>query len=404
MAKIFWLNWSGGGNLPPSLGIARALSERGHSVAFAGRPEMVPRVERAGFCAILLARAYEEAERYPNKWIPKAASYLTSPAVAEEIRALAAFEKPELVVIDAMFPVALVEAAHFDCPTIVMCHTCVWRMLEQWRQMLALLVNLRIEAGFGALPAGLDELWMSHDRLVVTTLKSLDMAPGTLGHAHRVRHVGPVLERERHTAPVGRPWSDDDERPIVLVSFSTMPEQGSVTKFQNTIDALAKLPVRGVVTTGDSLDPATLKPAANVAVFANADHDELMREAAMVITHGGHGTMMRALTYGLPMVVIPGLASDQPVNAVSIQAWGAGRALPGDASAEMIRSAAQDVLNSPSYGAVARSLSQQLKGVDGAANAANEVEEVIADCTRVRRGRSATPEREAASKLPAASY
>jgi hypothetical protein len=35
MAKILWLNWSGGGNLPPSLGVARALTERGHSVAFA---------------------------------------------------------------------------------------------------------------------------------------------------------------------------------------------------------------------------------------------------------------------------------------------------------------------------------------------------------------------------------
>ena len=86
MADILWLNWSGGGNLPPSLGIARMLTERGHRVAFAGRPEMVPRVERAGFRAIELTRAYEWADRYPpNKWLPKAASFLTSPAIAEQI-------------------------------------------------------------------------------------------------------------------------------------------------------------------------------------------------------------------------------------------------------------------------------------------------------------------------------
>jgi hypothetical protein len=36
MAEILWLNWSGGGNLPPSLGIARVLTERGHRVSFAG--------------------------------------------------------------------------------------------------------------------------------------------------------------------------------------------------------------------------------------------------------------------------------------------------------------------------------------------------------------------------------
>jgi hypothetical protein len=35
MARILWLNWSGGGNLPPSLGIARVLTERGHELAFA---------------------------------------------------------------------------------------------------------------------------------------------------------------------------------------------------------------------------------------------------------------------------------------------------------------------------------------------------------------------------------
>ena len=62
MARIRWLNWSGGGNLPPSLGIARVLTERGHRVAFAGRPEMVPRVRTAGFRAIEVNEAYSQLE------------------------------------------------------------------------------------------------------------------------------------------------------------------------------------------------------------------------------------------------------------------------------------------------------------------------------------------------------
>ena len=135
--------------------------------------------------------------------------------------------------------------------------------------------------------------------------------------------------------------------------------------------------MKAVVTTGDSLDPSALDPASNVAVFANADHDDLMRRAKLVITHGGHGTMMRALSHGLPMVVIPGLASDQPINAASIEAWGVGRALPNDAPAEMIRSAVQEVLASPSRAAIARELSHQLEGVDGAAAAANEIEMLL---------------------------
>ena len=204
MAKILWLNWSGGGNLPPSLGIARVLDERGHSVSFAGRPEMVARVERAGFRAIELTRAYEQAGAYPNKWLPKAASFLTSPAVAEEIRGVLHSEDPSLVVVDQMFPVALLEAARFGRPSVAVCHTCVWRGLEMWRNVFAMLANLRSEAGFDPIPSDLESLWMVQDKMIVTTLKMLDAGSGELGQAHKLRHVGPALERERHGVRVPR--------------------------------------------------------------------------------------------------------------------------------------------------------------------------------------------------------
>ena len=347
-----------------------------------GGPKWWPRVERAGLRAIELTRAYEQAAAYPNKWLPRAASFLTSPAVAEQIRALLPVERPDLVMVDAMFPVALVEAARYGAPTIVVCHTCVWRGLEMWRKMHAMLASLRVEAGFEPLTARLEELWMTHDRLIATTLRALDDAPGDLSDAHKLRHVGPSLERERHGARVALRWRDDDPRPLALVSFSTMPEQGSLAKFQNAIDALAALPVRGVVTVGDSVDPAALQPADNVVVFATADHDDLMRRAALVVTHGGHGTFMRALKNGLPMVVIPGLAADQPVNAVAAQAWGVGRALPADAGAEAMRAAASEVLASPAFGEAARAISAQLAGVDGAEAAADEVEQLLAEPLR----------------------
>ena len=50
------------------------------------------------------------------------------------------------------------------------------------------------------------------------------------------------------------------------------------------------LPVRAVVTVGDSIDAGALRPTANVAVFATADQDALMQRADLVVTHGGHGT------------------------------------------------------------------------------------------------------------------
>lgn len=383
MAKMLWLNWSGGGNLPPSLGIARTLTERGHGVAFAGRPEMVPRVERAGFRAIELSRAYEQAHRYPaGKWLPNAASFLTSPAVAEQIRKLLHTEKPDIVIVDQMFPVALLEAKRFGRPSIAICHTSVWRCLPMWRQFLAMLTGLRVEAGFDPIPSELENLWMLQDKMIVTTLASLDQAPGELGQAYKLRHVGPVLERERHGLRVDQPWFGDTQTPMVLVSFSTAPEQGSVEKFQRAIDALNSLGVNGIVTVGDSINPAALRPATNVRVFATADHDDLMRRASLVVTHGGHGTLMRALKNGLPVVVIPGSGGDQPLNAEAAEAWGIGRALRPDADADTMRTAIGEILSNGGYRKNAARLSHEIAESNGAAGAADEIETLLSEEAR----------------------
>ena len=86
MARMLWLNWSGGGNLPPSLGIARVLFERGHEVAFAGRPEMVDRVTDAGFRAIELRSAYAQLNYSPLQLIACVAglilTYMIPPLMA----------------------------------------------------------------------------------------------------------------------------------------------------------------------------------------------------------------------------------------------------------------------------------------------------------------------------------
>jgi UDP:flavonoid glycosyltransferase YjiC (YdhE family) len=83
---------------------------------------------------------------------------------------------------------------------------------------------------------------------------------------------------------------------------------------------------------------------------------------------------MRALRHGVPMLVIPGLAGDQPFVAAAVQEWGAGRALAGDADVAAMREAAQDVLANPAYRRAAQERSTSLRHVDGAAGAALEVE------------------------------
>jgi UDP:flavonoid glycosyltransferase YjiC (YdhE family) len=374
-ARILWLNWSGGGNLPPSLGIARVLTERGHDVAFAGRPEMVPRVKTAGFRAIEITQAYAQVDRYPQgHFMTRAACYLTSPAVQSQIRTIVAAEAPDIVLIDAMFPAALAEASGFKQPTIVFVHTFVFRQLDMWRKMTATLDGMRQQAGFAGLPV-LDDLWRQRDRIVSTSLGAFDAPP--LPGWEMVRHAGPALEDEKFAMPTPLPWPESDATPLILVSFSTGFEQRNVDKVQRALDALADLPVHVVATTGGIVAPNEVATPRNAVVLNYAAHDPIIRRAALVMTHGGHGTAMRTLGHGVPMVVIPGLAGDQPFVAAAIDEWGAGLALPGDASSEAMRNAAQRILSTPSFRENARQRSTALAGVNGAANAAAEVEALL---------------------------
>jgi UDP:flavonoid glycosyltransferase YjiC (YdhE family) len=375
MAKILWLNWSGGGNLPPSLGVARVLTGRGHQVTFAGRPEMVPRVKTAGFRAIEITDAYKQVDRYPQgHFMTRAACYLTSPAVEARVDAIVTSEAPDVVLIDAMFPAALAQARSFVQPKAVFVHTFVFRQLDMWRRMLATLDGMRQQAGFDGLPA-LDALWPANDRIISTSLAAFDTAqlPGW----EMVRHAGPVLEDEKFAVPTPLPWPESDTTPLILVSFSTGFEQRNVDKVQRALDALAELPVHVVATTGGIVAPNELACPPNAIVLNYAAHDPIIRRAALVITHGGHGTAMRSLLHGVPMVVIPGLAGDQPFVAAAVAEFGAGIALPGDASSAAMREAAQKVLGTPSFAEQAKRRSAMLAGVDGAANAADAVEALI---------------------------
>jgi MGT family glycosyltransferase len=256
----------------------------------------------------------------------------------------------------------------------VFVHTFVFRQLDMWRRMIATLDGMRQQAGFSGLPE-LDALWRPRDCIVSTSLASFD-APPEAGW-DMVRHVGPVLEDERFAVPTVLPWPDRDPTPLVLVSFSTGFEQRNVDKVQRALDALAELPVHVVATTGGIVAPNELAAPANAVVLNYAAHDPIMRRAALVVTHGGHGTAMRTLRHGVPMVVIPGLAGDQPYVAAAMQEFGAGLALPGDADAAAIRAAAQQVLDTPSFRLHAARRAEALAGVNGAAHAADAVEALL---------------------------
>jgi MGT family glycosyltransferase len=171
-------------------------------------------------------------------------------------------------------------------------------------------------------------------------------------------YAGAALDDPDWTEPWTSPWQAGDSRPLVLVGFSST-FQNQAAALQQVIDALAMLDVRAVVTAGPSIDWRSLRATPNVHVCQSAPHSELLREAAVVVTHAGHGTVMRALAAGVPLVCLP-MGRDQNENAARVVYHGAGlRLRPADAPAT-IRDAIRSVSETPGYRERARALGEQI--------------------------------------------
>lgn len=170
------------------------------------------------------------------------------------------------------------------------------------------------------------------------------------------RYVGPQIDDPAWAGRWNSPFPAEDTRPLVLASFSTT-FQNQVASLQRTIDALSLLPVRAVVTLGPAIRPEELMPAANVKLLRGAPHNAVMKEARLVVTHGGHGTLARAMVNRLPVLVMPH-GRDQDGNAARIAEHGAGLVVPNDAGTAEIAAAAARLLEEPRFAASARRLGE----------------------------------------------
>src|SRR5690606_27178709 len=89
-------------------------------------------------------------------------------------------------------------------------------------------------------------------------------------------------------------------------------------------------------------------------------HRAVLAHTDVLVTHGGHGTVMKALVAGVPIVCTP-LGRDQPDNAARLVYRGAGVRVAKKASPAKIAAAIQRVLDDSSYRQAAARLGEQVR-------------------------------------------
>jgi len=173
-----------------------------------------------------------------------------------------------------------------------------------------------------------------------------------------VRYISPMLDDPTWVEDWQSPWSANHPDPLVVIAPSTT-YQKQEELFQKVIDAMAGLPVRGLVALGPALEHAQFNIPSNVTVRRSIPYSQVFPLASAVITQCGHGTVMRALAIGVPILGIP-FGRDEDGNARRIEALGAGLQLDKQTTVETIRKAVQRILDEAMFRDNARKLGRAL--------------------------------------------
>ncbi len=394
--------WESGGALPPIFGLARRLIERGHTVHVIADATVEDHALAAG-CTFETWRTAPnrvslDPEHDPMKdWevsnpmemLRRARDEMISgpaAAYAADTRAAIGDLSPDVVLTDAHLVGVIVGAQAESVPVVALVPN-IWMIptegapaigpgfglptngLQRFRdRMLTRMVNRVFDKGLPELnhlrsSHGLDPLDSVYDQvttadaIVVLASPAFDFASPFV--PDNVHYVGPILDDPHWASGWDSPWAADDERPLLLVGLSsTFMDQADLLR--RIVTALSALPVRAVVTLGQAVDPAEVPGSENVHVVPSAPHAPILAEADAVITHCGHGTTMKALEAGLPLVCVP-MGRDQNDNAARVVHHGAGVRLKPSASVDAIGTAVRSVLEEPTYRDAARSFARVLE-------------------------------------------
>src|SRR5262249_25117062 len=135
------------------------------------------------------------------------------------------------------------------------------------------------------------------DLILHATDQTFDLSFAELPERHH--YVGPLgIWEPASEAPA---YLDESGDPWVLVSISSQT-QADAALAQAAADAMAGKPVRAVLTLGPGHAPSEVAVPANARVEQVVSHRAVLERGVMLLSHAGHGSVMKALWIGRPMV------------------------------------------------------------------------------------------------------
>jgi MGT family glycosyltransferase len=385
------------GHVFPAISLGRALAGRGHEVVVETWEERRAAVEGAG----LGFAAAEEYKMFPPPE-PDSDDGLHAAEAARALLPLLERMRPHVAVSDilTLAPALAAERAGVPLATLI---PHIYPVVEPGLPFFA--IGLRPprtplgraiwRTGQRALDIGLEhgrrDLNLQRQRL---DLPPVERFHGGISSDLALVATYPQLEYPRRwpagveitgpmTFEVPHPEIElpPGDLPLVLVAPSTAHDSGNHL-VRTALKALAREPVRVVATTNRVVPQSPIEVPPNAVLVDWLSYSQLMPAASLVVSHGGHGTVARALGAGTPVLICP-IIGDMSETAMRVAWAGAGLSLPWRlCRPEPLRWAARRILHDPSFAAEAGRVAAWSRENDGAERGAELVERLARDKTQ----------------------
>ena len=369
------------GHLHPVLPLAHAMRRRGHEVVVATAEAFCPAIERTGLpsvpagldeAAIVRKGAHRFLEAEAGERGPLLFAHVAAPAMLPDLRRIVERFAPDVIVHEEGEWAGPLAAALAAIPSVA----------HGWGSPLSSEEELR------RIARAVAPLWERH-RLAPKSPAALfdhvylDACPPPLQAAHAATIETRRLVRfEAFDGVEPLPsWVDQlGPRPAIYVTLGTVPTFNRAPDvFSSVITGLADDDVDVVVTVGPNNDPRAFHPLPeNLRVERYLPQARILAACSLAITHGGAGSTLAALSYGLPVLLLPRGAPSQLRMANSCVNAGVGRALSGEhVSAQRIAAEVRTLLSVPSYRTNAVRLRQALAEVPPATEVVARLEDLV---------------------------
>jgi MGT family glycosyltransferase len=436
--KIGFVSMPLSGHLNPMTALARRLQSRGNEVVFFGVPDVEPFARAAGLDFV----PYGETE-YPVGSIDKVYSSVAKLHGFEAVRHSCMDLNPDLTRVAFAYLAEKLAAAGVEALVIDTIHffielvplsmsipyVHIWNVLHldfsgatppslfsspldtsqegldrntaNLHKLGTILGPLAEVARSYAEKVGLKIDWndpaatVSKLAVITQTPKEFDF-PGIPWPA-QFHYAGPFHDDEGRE-PVSFPWEKLTNKPLIYASLGTLVN-GLDDVYKHILKAVEPLEdVQVVLSVGKNINPENLGPIpSNTIVVRSAPQIELLKRAALCITHAGLNTTLESLAHGVPMVAIP-IGYDQPGTAARIAHHGTGEFIEVDElTSDRLRGLVEKVLQDSSYRERADYFQKVISKTRGLDVAADIIEQAFQkhqtlDSRSVARGKHKTAE------------